>query len=345
MADKKPLDPRQLAERLERELADELEAIRDPEIRAEAERRLREVTGRLRSTPEGEAVIEKGPLDFIRDAVGRSRARARSRRHRRERVGVHVDNFGFDRVYWQRVEPLFRYLHDSYFRVETQGIEHVPIQGRALLVANHAGVLPWDAMMIREAVQREHPAQRHVRPLVEDFTYQMPFLGPFLRKVGVARGDPQNAERLLEDEKLVLVFPEGIQGITKPYAERYRVQRFGRGGTIKLAARTGSPIIPVAIVGSEEIYPVLGRSEWLGRLMGLPTLPITPIFPWLGPAGLLPLPSKWYIRFGAPIELPEAAEKLLDDEIRVSQFNEQVRQTVQHLIFDVLRERRSAWFG
>ncbi len=339
------LTPAELARQVEARVAADLEKIRDPEIRKEARRKLEAVLDRVRGASGAPAPIERGTAGFFGDWLAGRRAKGRQEQRGRGREGLHVDAFGFDRIYWRRVEPFFSYLYENYFRVEASGVEHLPLQGRGLLVANHSGILPWDALMLREAVEREHPAQRHVRPLVEDYAAGMPFLGPFLRRVGVARADQLNAERLLEDEKLVAVFPEGVQGVRKPYRRRYRLQRFGRGGTVKLAVRTGSPIIPTAIVGGEEVYPIVGESEWAGKALGLPTLPLTPMFPWLGLAGLIPLPSKWSIRFGAPVDVSRLAPDVLEDDIQVNRLNEDVRQRVQQLLFELLKERRSAWMG
>ncbi len=343
--EEKSMPAETLASQVRKDLAKEIEAIRDPGIRAQAEKRLAEALEGLQEAAPKAHVTQKGLIDFISDWTASRRSASRERAGQRAHEGIHVDAFGFDRAYWRRVEPLFAYLYENYWRVETSGIEHVPTEGRTLLVANHSGILPWDALMLREAVEKEHPAQRHVRPLIEDYTATMPFLGPFLRRVGITRADQQNAERLLNDEKLVAIFPEGIQGIVKPYRERYRLRRFGRGGLVKLAIRTRSPVVPVAIVGGDEIYPVIGQSPWLGKVLGLPTLPLTPLFPWLGAAGLVPLPSKWFIRFGPPVDLAKLGKKALDDEILVNRLNEEVRSKVQELVYEVIRERRSAWLG
>lgn len=339
------MTPGDLAEVLEKRLRDEIGAIRDPEIRREAEHRLHETVDQLRSASADQEVIEKGPLAFFRDLRRRRREQAASRRRKRMGYGLHVDEFGFDRAYWRSVEPFFRYLYESYWRIETSGLENVPIEGRGILVANHSGLLPWDSIMLREAVQVEHPAQRHVRPLIEDFAYTMPFLGPFLLRIGIARADRQNAERLLAADKLIATFPEGIKGITKLFRDRYQLQRFGRGGTIRLAVRTKSPIIPTAIIGGEEIYPILAEAKMVGGFLGLPKLPITPTFPFLGLLGLVPLPSKWYIRFGTPIDLSHLGEEDLKDDILVNRLNEDVRAQAQTMVHDLLRSRRSAWVG
>jgi 1-acyl-sn-glycerol-3-phosphate acyltransferase len=251
-----------------------------------------------------------------------------------------VDDFGRDPRATARWEWLFEFLYSRWFRVETTGLEHVPAQGRALLVANHAGTLPYDSAMVMHAVRRDHPSRRDVRPLVEDTVFHLPFLGPIMNRIGGVRADPENAERLLRKDELVAVFPEGEKGMGKLWKERYRLQRFGRGGFVKLALRTGAPIIPVAVVGAEEAAPMLGKVTWFAKNIGIPWIPVTPTFPWLGPGGLLPLPSKWRIAFGAPIDLgagPEGA----DDRLLVNKLADQIRAQIQAMIEEQLGKRRS----
>jgi 1-acyl-sn-glycerol-3-phosphate acyltransferase len=261
-----------------------------------------------------------------------------------------VDDFGRDPRATARWEWLFEFLYTRWFRVEASGLEHVPERGRALLVANHAGTLPYDSAMVMHAVRRDHPARRDVRPLVEDTVFHLPFLGPIMNRIGGVRADPENAERLLKKDELVAVFPEGEKGMGKLWRDRYRLQRFGRGGFVKLALRTGAPIIPVAVVGAEEAAPMLGKVTWFAKNIGIPWIPVTPTFPWLGPAGLLPLPSKWFVRFGAPIDLgvrsdgirtagsgPSAAE----DRLLVNKLADQIRSQIQHMVDELLGKRRS----
>lgn len=344
-----PTHPIQIATQIEKELGPLVSGVKDPLVREELERRLKE-TRNLLDVPEADSageVVEKGFIDFFRDAAKNRRARTRISKLRRSlrSRGHEVDDFGYDAIYWQEIQPRIRYLYDTYWRVETSGIEHVPASGRALIVANHSGVLPWDAIILREALQIEHPHQRDIRPLIEDFAYALPYLSAFLRRIGIARADRRNAERLLREDKLVAVFPEGARGAAKLFEDRYRIQRFGRAGTIRLALTTGSPIIPAAIVGGEETHPVLAKSDLLAKWLGLPIFPVTPTFPWLGPAGLLPLPSKWYVRFGEPIVFDRRNAVDPDDEIKMNQLNENLRQRIQKMVHDVLRERRSVWRG
>ncbi|HTM19197.1 MAG TPA: lysophospholipid acyltransferase family protein [Kofleriaceae bacterium] len=251
-----------------------------------------------------------------------------------------VDEFGRDPMYSARMEPVLDFFYRRWFRTDCQGMEHVPEDGRALLVANHSGVLPYDGAILMHAVRVDHPAHRDVRPLVEDFVFHFPWLGTLINRIGGVRACPENATRLLESDQLVAVFPEGVKGIGKLYRERYKLQRFGRGGFIKLALRSKAPIIPVAIVGAEEIHPMLGKVTWLAKSFGVPYVPITPTFPWLGPLGAVPLPSKWTVRFAPPIDVagehgPDAAE----DRILVNRLSEQVRAQIQEMVNGILAER------
>lgn len=267
--------------------------------------------------------------------IGRARMRNRSEE---------VDDFGADPKAEERFEPLMEFLYNSYFRVQTEGVQNVPERGRCLLVANRSGLLPWDSMMIKAALQREHPSQRRVRWLIEDFVYNQPFMGPLVARLGGVRACQEHAQRLLMQEELVCVFPEGIIGATKLYADRYRLGRFGRGGYVRLVLRTGTPIVPVAVIGAEEAHPVIGRVGIGGRLLGATALPITPTFPALGPLGLIPAPTKWSVVFGEPIHF-EGGPELADDLVQVRRLNERVRTTLQAMVTEALKRRKSVLFG
>jgi 1-acyl-sn-glycerol-3-phosphate acyltransferase len=256
-----------------------------------------------------------------------------------------VDEFGYDPVYEQKVLPFFDFLYDRYFRVEAHGAERVPADGRCLLVANHSGTLPFDGMMLRLAVRREHPQHRDVRWLAEDAIFHFPFLGSFSNRLGAVRACQENAERLLDHGALVASFPEGMKGIGKLFKDRYRLQRFGRGGFVKLCLRTRTPVVPVAIVGGEETNPMLSRVEYLTKALGIPYLPVTPTFPLLGPLGLLPAPTKWKIVFGDPVDLEGYGAEAADDEILVGRLAEAVRREIQGMLDRMVTERRSVWFG
>ena len=260
-------------------------------------------------------------------------------------ISTEVDEFGLDPVFTTKAQPFFDIIYDKWWRVETIGINNIPLKGRALLVSNHSGGIPIDGAMIVNSIYKEHPARRITRPLVEDFVYYMPFVNSFLIKTGSVRASQENAERLLEKDQLVVVFPEGLKGIGKPFKDRYKLQRFGRGGYVKLAMRTHSPIIPVAVVGAEEAYPIIGRIDWLGKIFGAPYLPVTPFFPWLGPLGMIPLPTKWYIKYGEPIDMSKYGEEDMDDDILINRLSENVRTQIQNILMDVLKQRKSIFFG
>jgi 1-acyl-sn-glycerol-3-phosphate acyltransferase len=266
------------------------------------------------------------------------------RQARRSR-GEEVDDFGLDPAYEERIRPVSEFLLRRYFRTKIDGIKNVPATGRCLLVSNHSGTLPLDGLMLRTALHFEHPSARELRWLAEDFLFYLPFAGVFMNRVGAVRACQENAERLLEKELLVAAFPEGVQGIKKLYRERYRLQRFGRGGYIRLALRMQAPLIPCAIVGAEETNPLLYRIEYLAGLMGLPYIPVTPTFPLLGPLGLLPAPSRWRIRFGEPVSLEGHGPEAADDHVLVGRLSERVRTTIQAMLETGVRERRSVWFG
>jgi 1-acyl-sn-glycerol-3-phosphate acyltransferase len=256
-----------------------------------------------------------------------------------------VDEFGHDRRFAETIRPLFEFLYTVWWRVETTGIEHVPATGPGLVVANHSGVLPYDGIMVKLAIRHEHPARRECRMLALDMFALLPILAPLLAKSGEVRASPENAERLLGKGELVGVFPEGVKGVGKYYKERYKLARFGRGGFVRIALRTGAPLIPCAVVGAEEIHPVVAKANWIGRPLGFPYFPITPTFPALGPLGLVPLPTKWSLDFGDPLSLAEYGPEAADDPILVNRIAEKVRSTIQGLIDGRLARRRSVWFG
>jgi 1-acyl-sn-glycerol-3-phosphate acyltransferase len=256
-----------------------------------------------------------------------------------------IDEFGLDPRYFERHAPMFEFLYRHYFRVEAQGLEHLPRTGPALLVANHSGALPLDSAMLLFSVRAEHPVRRDVRPLLEDVIFHLPYVGVFLNRIGGVRACQENAERLLSRGQLVAVFPEGIKGISKLYSERYHLQRFGRGGFVKLALRTGVPIIPVAIVGAEETHPMLFRLDGLARSLGLPYLPVTPTFPLLGPLGLLPLPAKWTIRFCPPVESSGHTADQAEDGLVVGELTEKVRGQIQDAVSEIVGKRQSVFLG
>lgn len=256
-----------------------------------------------------------------------------------------VDDFGLDPAFESKVMPALDLLYRRYFRVQVEGIQHVPREGRAVVVANHGGTLPLDGAMLRTAIRLDHPSGRDLRWLAEDFVFHLPFAGVFLNRIGAVRACPENAERLLEKDSLIAVFPEGVHGIKKLFRERYQLQRFARGGYIRLCLRMRAVLIPCAIIGAEETNPLLYRVETLSELLNLPYLPITPTFPLLGPLGLVPAPTRWKLRFGEPISFDNYGPEALEDDLLVNRLSERVRAAIQGLLDSGLRERKSVWFG
>ncbi len=256
----------------------------------------------------------------------------------------HEDEWGFDEEFTEAVFPLFEFLYSTWWRVQVEGAANVPGHGRALLVANHSGtIFPFDGAMIATAIQKEHPLPRWLRAMVLNWAFDLPFVSYVLRRLGGVAANPSNLMRLLEEDQPVMVFPEGQKGFGKSFADRYRLQRFGRGGFVEVALETGAPIVPVAVVGAEEIYPKLGESKPLARLLGSPYVPITPTFPWLGPLGLLPLPSRWRIEFLEPIDLSAYGPGSSEDRSLVFDLSEQVRSQIQEALYRGLVERGPAF--
>ncbi|OII61935.1 glycerol acyltransferase [Streptomyces sp. CC53] len=256
-----------------------------------------------------------------------------------------VDEFGYDEELTDQVlMSLLRPLYEKYFRVEVRGIENIPSEGGALVVANHSGTLPLDGLMMQVAVHDRHPAGRHLRLLAADLVFVLPVVSELARKAGHTLACTEDAERLLRRGEVVGVMPEGFKGIGKPFSERYKLQRFGRGGFVSTALRAGVPIVPCSIVGAEEIYPMVGNAKTVARLLGFPYFPLTPTFPWLGPLGALPLPTKWTIQFGEPIPTDGYAPEAAEDPMLMFNLTDQVREEIQHTLYKLLVRRRSVFF-
>jgi 1-acyl-sn-glycerol-3-phosphate acyltransferase len=247
---------------------------------------------------------------------------------------------GHDPAFLDRAAPLLEFLWSKYFRVRLLGIENIPVDGPALLVANHSGGIPYDGTLLLYGIQRDHPRHRRVRPLVANFVFRAGWMAQVVARIGGVRASTETALPLLAQGNLLAVFPEGLKGVGKMYRERYRLSRFGRGGFARLARQAQVPMIPIAIVGAEEIHPVVGKITALSAPLGIPYIPITPTFPWLGPLGLLPVPTKWTIQIGAPI--PPPAE---GDAQGTTVAAEQVRTAIDTMIADLLVHRRSILFG
>lgn len=254
-----------------------------------------------------------------------------------------VDEFGFDRELTEKVLlPAIRPLYDSYFRADWIGLDNVPDAGPGLIVGNHAGTVPLDAMVLRFGLLDKLPSHRHLRLLGADLVFRLPFVGAVSRRSGATLACREDALRLLRAGELVGVFPEGFKGTGKLYRDRYRLQRFGRGGFVRVAMSARAPIVPVAIVGSEEAYPMVHDSRLLARGLGLPYFPITPLFPWLGPLGAVPLPARWIVEFAEPVPTDEyPADAWRDPEV-VFDLTDRVRQTIQGVLDRNLARRRSS---
>jgi len=253
-----------------------------------------------------------------------------------------VDDYGFDRELTERFfHALLRPVKEKWFRIDVRGIENIPTQGGALVVSNHSGTLPVDGLMTMVTIH-DHTG-RDLRPLGADLVFKMPFVGMLARKGGATLACNEDAERMLCGGELVGVWPEGFKGIGKPYSERYKLQRFGRGGFVSAALRTGVPIIPLSVVGAEEIYPLVGNVPALAKVLGLPYLPITPFFPLLGPLGMIPLPSKWLMEFGEPIRTDTYDAGAAEDPMLVFNVTDQVRETIQQTLYSLLMQRQSVF--
>jgi len=259
---------------------------------------------------------------------------------RLRKIPNRINEYGYDPYglspEWLRRQALPGVLlHRYYFRTEVKDIERVPA-GRCLLVANHAGQLPFDAMILSTAMLLDAEPPRIARGMGEYWIPRLPFVGTAAARGGAMVGTPDNCRHMLENDECVMVFPEGVRGINKPYRKRYRLQRFGLG-FMRLALEARAPIVPVGIVGSEEQQPGVANLAGLGRLLGMPSFPLTLTFPWLGPLGLLPLPVKYRLYFGEPLDFEgDPTEEDAAIESRVAG----VRRALEELLARGLRERR-----
>jgi 1-acyl-sn-glycerol-3-phosphate acyltransferase len=285
-----------------------------------------------------------GPAERIGPFQAERVREALSALRRRLMGDYHVDEFGFDPEFTERLLlPLVKPLYEYYWRAEWFGVDHVPDQGGAVLVANHGGALPLDALVMKLGILDRHPAHRHVRLLAADLAFRLPFVAPLTRKMGSTLACDEDALHLLKAGEVVGVFPEGYRGLGKGWRNRYKLQRFGRGGFVEIALRAGVPLLPVAIVGSEEIYPMLANAKLLARVGGFPYFPITATFPWLGPLGLIPLPSKWVVEVGEPIPTEGFGPDAHRDTMLVFDLADRVRDTIQQMLFQNLMKRGSAF--
>ena len=197
--------------------------------------------------------------------------------------------------------------------------------------------------MLAQAIERHHPTGLRPRFLVADWLITLPFVQPYLARLGGVRACRENADRLLQTGHWVVAFPEGVKGAAKVFRERYQLKRFGRGGVVRTALENGVPLVPVGIVGPEEAHPILFKWHTPARMVGLPFIPVTPTFPLFGAAGFLPLPTKWGIAFGDPIPTDELGPEAADDELLVSRLTEELRGRIERLVSDGLARRPGVW--
>ncbi len=249
-----------------------------------------------------------------------------------------VDDFGLDAHALGRSRRWLDFLFERWWRIELTGLDLLPRGQPILYVANRSGVLPYDGLMIAHGLARERGEAWRPRFLVEDWLVGLPFSQPLLAKLGGVRACAENVARLLGSGRSVVVFPEGHKGALKRYADRYQLQRFARGGFVALAARHRAPMVPVAVVGAEEVHPILFEWKLASRVLGVP-VPVTPTLPALGPLGMVPLPSRWRIRFGAPIHTP-FVDGDPDDPLLTNRIRERVRGAIQELLDQEVRRRR-----
>ena len=288
------------------------------------------------------AAIETAAVEVFGDEWEPALARFLAFLRRRVTGEYAIDEYGFDAEITDRfVMAALRPIAQKWFRIDVRGIENIPADGGALVVSNHSGTVPVDGLMTMSVIF-DHTG-RHLRPLGADLVFKTPLISVIARKTGATLACNEDAERMLRGGELVGVWPEGFKGIGKPFSERYKLQRFGRGGFVSAALHTGVPIVPLSVVGAEEIYPLVGNVPALARLLGVPYIPITPLFPLLGPLGLVPLPSKWLLEFGEPIRTDELDDAAADDPMLVFNVTDQVRETIQQTLYTLLMERDSVF--
>jgi 1-acyl-sn-glycerol-3-phosphate acyltransferase len=259
---------------------------------------------------------------------------------RRVRGEYTTDAYGMDQEIVELLRPIAGFLYRSWWRINSSGLEHIPAEGGVLLAANHAGVLPWDGAMLATALLDEHPAGRMVRVLHQRWMSVVPVLAPTIAAVGQVPALPENAERLLADGQVVAAFPEGPKAGGKLFRDRYQLAGFDAEAFVRAALRSKAAIVPVAIIGAEESYPVIANFDRVAKLLGLPYLPITPLFPLLGPLGLIPLPTKWSILIGEPLNTGSGDP---EDQPLVTKLSNDLRSSVEALISRGLAERESVF--
>jgi 1-acyl-sn-glycerol-3-phosphate acyltransferase len=256
-----------------------------------------------------------------------------------------VDEWGRSESMRALVRKMYDPVYRRWFRAEWEGLEKIPTEGGALLVANHAAAIPSDAPVIMHGIESE--LGRPVYGLADYFFRKAPIVGTLWSRAGGVPAHPDNAYRLLRQQnQLVLVFPEGTKGPSKTYNERYRLRRFGRGGFVEIAMRAGVPVIPIAVVGAEESMPIIMRLPSVAKAVGLPYLPITANMLALGPLGLVGyFPAKFKLKVLDPVHFNVEPDLERYSRSRIMDESEAIRERIQHALFDMLRDRQSVWFG
>ena len=272
---------------------------------------------------EGRGVVTRAILEALRAGVPPS--------------GSADDAFGLDLEFRERIAPIFRLLHDRYWRIEVSGMRHLPTHGPVIMVANHSGAIPFDGAMICTTIDLH--ADIVVRYLYDRFVQGVSAVDSFYRRTGGVVAARANASAVLEQGAHLLIFPEGVPGVAKTFDDRYRLRPFS-SGFARLAMAHDIPVVPIAVVGAEEIYPVVARAEGVQESLGVPYIPITPFFPLLGILGAIPLPTKWFIRIGKPMSLGRSG-----DEGRAKQVTAVVRRKLQAMVTRLKQRRRSIFFG
>ena len=291
--------------------------------------------GRMADIESGGAAFEPGELfASLRRSVGSMGMRARP---------AEIDDFGMDTSTLAAARPLLDFLADRYWRVAVHGAERLPAP--ALFVANRGGLLPYDGLILSHVLARQEPDRPRPRFLWTDGVESMPFVTPWLTRMGAVRAGRENAERLLRSGRSVIAFPEGASASQKSFADRYQVGSFGRGGIVRLAVEVGVPVVPVGIVGAEEVHPLLARVAATRGVSGLPFLPVTPTFPLLGLGGLLPLPVRWHLAFGEPLSWEATESAVVGDELWLARTTASLRRSVERLVQEALEARSQSEAG
>ena len=256
-----------------------------------------------------------------------------------------VDEWGRSERTRALARSIYEPVYSKWFRAEWTGLEKIPSEGGALLVANHAGAIPSDAPVIMHGIEKE--LGRPVYGLADYFFRTVPVVGTLWARAGGVSARPANAYRLLrEQNQLALVFPVGTKGPSKSYTDRYQLRRFGRGGFVEIAMRAGVPVIPIAVVGSEEAMPVIFRRQTLARALGVPYVPVTANLLAMGPLGaVVPFPAKFRLQVLDPVSFDVPADQERYSKSRIMEESERIRSNIQESVYDMLRDRRSVWFG